>query len=170
MEKSQGHLSAADRPATSHLRILLPVFLAALLGAGIVITLDHTYISALGSTSVGGEETPGSPPVVLFSGSYLIGFIFGLACVIAREAGHLRTARRMTGACWLSQHSPRLTRGIITSFYCLALGGGCLLLSSQFRCLLWWCILLGALPPVFLAVGLSRNEGMSALQTPRSDS
>ena len=142
----------------NRLHLFLSLFAVTFPGAVIVIIFDYTFYNAvMESQKIVGESEATVWPI-LFSGSYLVGFLFGFSCVIVREVGLVLFWRRMAKFFGGSGHLSKLRRGIIGFVYSLTLGEGCIFLSSYFRCLVWWCMLMGVLPAVWIAISLSRKK------------
>ena len=73
-----------EPPATtsiSPLRLCSAVLAVTLPGVGVAIASSYIYGAMLQPPIP--QAKPG--PMLLFSGSYLVGFVFALSCVIARE-------------------------------------------------------------------------------------
>ena len=111
------------------------------------------------------------PPRMLFSDSYLIGLLFGLSCIVVRESllllqvrcGLLTTRlnrflQRRYGFIMNIWSYPIFCRMTFSFFYCLALVGGSGLLFWTMQGLVYYCIVMGTLPPVFLAVFLHNTK------------
>ncbi len=159
MDIFQQQYGTTDMSPTNRLLFFMSLFAVTLPGAAIVIIFDYTFYNAvMESPKIGGVTDTTVWPAMLYSGSYLVGFLFGLSCVIVRQAGLALFCQRMAESSGGSGHLTKLRRGIIGFVYSLALGEGCIFLSSYFRCLVWWCMLMGVLPIVWMAIYLSRKK------------
>lgn len=111
-------------------------------------------------------------PVLLFSGSYLVGLVFALSCITAREALIPFTQRLRKKAAVAADGNPHrpqwwflaaiwehpgTVREIFAVLFDTIVVVGCALLSMGIRGLVFWVAIMGAIPPLLMATTLARR-------------